>query len=243
MTTGPDTYRDWDAAYVLGSLSPSERHEYEEHLSTCSACSSDVAELAGISGVLRAVPHERAMALLEVDPASEARDGSPAQLPPMPPNLLPDLVRAARRSQSRARARTITWVASGLAAVAAAVLVFILAFGLSGSSGESRHLTMAQPSPSPITAEAILTEQPWGTTIELECSYAAYFDSRPMLETALYGLYVIDREGNATEQATWAAEPGSSVSPTATTALRIEEIDRIEVRWLDSGRVVLEASP
>jgi anti-sigma factor RsiW len=30
-----DPYSTWDAAYVLGSLSSSDRREYENHLSVC----------------------------------------------------------------------------------------------------------------------------------------------------------------------------------------------------------------
>ena len=31
-------YAMWDAAYVLGSLSPSDRLEFEAHLSVCPLC-------------------------------------------------------------------------------------------------------------------------------------------------------------------------------------------------------------
>ena len=33
-----DPYEMWDAAYVLGSLSSSERRQYETHLSGCKRC-------------------------------------------------------------------------------------------------------------------------------------------------------------------------------------------------------------
>lgn len=244
MSSVPDPYRDWDAAYVLGSLSPSERHEYEQHLTTCTACSTDVAELAGISGVLRAVPADRAVGLLASEPDSTAPDVTAPELAPVPPTLLPRFVEATRRQQSRARARTAVWVAGGLAATAAAVLVIALAVGLIGSpSADAHHLTMAQTAPGPITAEATFSEQPWGTTIELECSYAETFDGRPMDETLGYALFVIDRSGGETEQATWQAAPGTTVTPTATTRLSINEIARIEIRWIGTGRVVLEATP
>lgn len=243
MSPVSDPYRDWDAAYVLGSLSPSERHEYEQHLTTCAACSTDVAELAGTSGVLRAVPAERAMGLLASDPGWTAPDVT-AEVAPVPSNLLPRFVEATRRQRSKDRVRTAAWVVGGLSATAAAMLVVALAVGLIGSpSAQAHHLTMVQTAPGPITAEATLTEQPWGTTIELECSYATYFDGRPMIDTADYALVVIDRSGAETEPATWEATPGSTVTPTATTRLAITEIARIEIRWLGSGRVVLQATP
>ncbi len=244
MNPVPDPYRDWDASYVLGSLSPSERHEYEQHLSTCATCTSDVGELAGISGVLRAVPADRAMSLLATDAVPAVPQVGPLERGPVPPTLLPRFVKATRRSQARARARTSIWIAAGLSAAAAAVLVFALAVGLIGSPlATAHHLTMAQTTPGPITAEATLTERPWGTTIELKCAYANSFDGRPTADTADYALVVIDRFGVETEQATWQATPGSTVTPTATTRLTIDQIARIEIRWVGSDRVVLEATP
>ena len=35
---GGDRYAEWDAAYVLGALSPSDRRTYERHLAECAAC-------------------------------------------------------------------------------------------------------------------------------------------------------------------------------------------------------------
>ncbi|WP_425955706.1 anti-sigma factor family protein [Xylanimonas sp. McL0601] len=50
--TRTDPFTDWDGAYVLGSLSPTERREFEAHLATCDACRRAVAELAGLPGLL-----------------------------------------------------------------------------------------------------------------------------------------------------------------------------------------------
>ena len=60
---GIDEYRSWDAAYVLGSLVSSERHEFEEHLSGCAGCRAAVAELAGLPSLLAALSPEEAQAL------------------------------------------------------------------------------------------------------------------------------------------------------------------------------------
>src|SRR4029450_13226426 len=37
-----DKFAQWDAAYVLGALSPAERREFEEHLSSCKSCQAAV---------------------------------------------------------------------------------------------------------------------------------------------------------------------------------------------------------
>jgi anti-sigma factor RsiW len=97
-----DPYRDWDAAYVLGALSPAERREYEGHLGCCVACAAAVASFAGMPGILSVVPRETSVELLE--PASPRA------------SLVPGLVRAVRDSRRRGRAR----VAAALAGAALA---------------------------------------------------------------------------------------------------------------------------
>ncbi|MGC7097853.1 zf-HC2 domain-containing protein [Amycolatopsis lurida] len=73
-----DPYREWDVAYMLGSLSPAERREYELHLSGCEGCASEVTALAGLPGIMSAVPREQAAGLL-----AEDRPVRPA-MPPAP---------------------------------------------------------------------------------------------------------------------------------------------------------------
>lgn len=69
MKTVADPYREWDVAYVLGSLSPAERKEYERHLIECAGCASEVTGLSGLPGIMSAVPREKAAALLSEDHA------------------------------------------------------------------------------------------------------------------------------------------------------------------------------
>ncbi|WIX93096.1 zf-HC2 domain-containing protein [Amycolatopsis sp. DG1A-15b] len=97
-----DPYRDWDAAYVLGALSPAERREYEGHLGCCVSCAAAVASFAGMPGMLSMVPRETSAELLE----------------PVPPraSLVPGLARTIRASRRRGRTR----VAAALAATALA---------------------------------------------------------------------------------------------------------------------------
>ena len=60
-----ETFVDWDASYVLGALSPSDRRAYERHLAGCGQCREAVAELAGMPGLLGALSREEAEELLE----------------------------------------------------------------------------------------------------------------------------------------------------------------------------------
>lgn len=53
-----DAYEMWDASYVLGALSSSERREYETHLAECVRCRSAVADLSGVPALLALVDDE-----------------------------------------------------------------------------------------------------------------------------------------------------------------------------------------
>jgi AAA ATPase domain/Putative zinc-finger len=74
-----DKYALWDAAYVLGSLSETDRREFEAHLPGCRNCRDAVAELSGMPALL---------SLLDLDDVTEEGDRV-AVLPPWPH---PDLV-------------------------------------------------------------------------------------------------------------------------------------------------------
>jgi anti-sigma factor RsiW len=75
-----------DAAYVLGSLSPAERKEFESHLPGCETCSLAVRNLAGLPGLLGRLD-------------ADVFDGP--EIEPVPETLLPRLGRAVRRQQHR----------------------------------------------------------------------------------------------------------------------------------------------
>ena len=74
-----DRYAHWDAAYVLGSLSESDRREFEAHLDECRTCWDAVSELAGMPALL---------SLLDLDDIAD-EDDPIAVRPPLPQ---PDLI-------------------------------------------------------------------------------------------------------------------------------------------------------
>lgn len=101
-------FREWDVAYVLGSLSPGDRQIYERHLGACPPCEHEVCRLAGTAGLLSRVPAEWAVESLTTTPQ-------------VPATVLPALARAARR-----RRLLVTTTAVLVAAVIGAVLAFFL---------------------------------------------------------------------------------------------------------------------
>ena len=140
-----------DGAYVLGSLAPAERLEFEAHLPGCAECSRGVRELAGLPGLLAQVD----VADLEV-PTPDA---------PLPQTLLPALVREVRGEQRRRSVLT--------AAVAAAVAaVFVSALAIGGAFDRSTPTTSAATSigPTPTPSRTVR----WGRP----CSRSAPVRSR-----------------------------------------------------------------
>jgi anti-sigma factor RsiW len=110
VTPPTDPFREWDVAYVLGSLSPADRLSYEQHLAQCPSCEREVCQLAGMAGILAGVPKDWAVESL-------------VPAPDVPATVLPRLARAARAS--RRRVLVITAAAIVAAAVIGAVLTAV----------------------------------------------------------------------------------------------------------------------
>ncbi|WP_406048624.1 anti-sigma factor family protein [Kribbella sp. NBC_00889] len=214
-----DPYREWDAAYLLGSLSAKDRREYEEHLSTCDDCAAEVASLAGVPSAMAALPDDRALATI-----TEA-----------PPNLLPDLVRTVQRDRRKQRIR-LGAVMSGVAVVAA-VIGAVIAIPLTHEEPQGDYVVLAQTVASKLSADARLVPERWGTTIEISCRYDEL--ATPSERARGYELYVTDSSGKAQLIASWTASPGTTVKPAATTKLRREEIQALDIRSSETGRVLL----
>lgn len=218
------SYREWDAAYVLGSLSPEERAEYEEHLETCESCREQVGSLSGLPGILSALPQEQAVQLL--DP---------------PKDMMPTLITAARSSRRWSRIRAAAAVVA--AAAVGAVLAVVLrpspeAPEPSHYAGPGVTTPLQQTIPSPVTASVTLTQEPWGTRIDVKCEYGG--DPRTG-KPLPYTLYIADSSGAAVRVGSWNAGPGTSMTPTATTDVPRDQITRIEIRLATNDKTLLEA--
>jgi putative zinc finger protein len=229
-----------DGAYVLGSLAPTERLDFEAHLPGCAECSRSVRELAGLPGLLA-----------QVDPADlEARTPDA----PLPSTLLPALVREVRGQQRRRS------VLTALVAAAVAAL-FVGALAVGGVFDRSGNPSAASPAPSatrsaapaqamvpvgavPVTAAVALTGVAWGTKLDLTCSYPppegdgdGDDDDYGPIPPA-YALVVHTREGGTEQVATWKGLPGRTMRLTGATATGRTDITSVDVRSSD-GRVLL----
>lgn len=206
-------YLDWDAAYLLGSLSRDERLEYEAHRDGCERCQSALGRLASLPGLLGKLDPDEALAILD-------EGGRPLPLPGA----------AGRRSRLSVRV-----VVAGLAA-AAVVLLAALVPVLSGQQATSgaTNVTLSQTVPSPLSATVRLTRTPWGTRVDMTCTYAMTYGGSDQA----YQLYVVDRSGRASLVSSWHAGPGDTARTTGSSDLSPSEISAVQVRDA-SGAVLL----
>ncbi|MFE6967830.1 anti-sigma factor family protein [Isoptericola sp. NPDC057653] len=232
MTATTDPYREWDAAYVLGALSPADRREFEEHLAGCDGCRAAVAELAGVPGLLASVPVEHALA---TDPrgvvAGGDDDGDLADVVP-----LAALAGAARRSRRRRRS---------LVAVAASVLlVGGVGAGLAlGGPGEGPVPAPSSPAPVAqsravdlvpvgavdVRASLTATAKPWGTSLEWSCTYPPRSGRYDPADATGYALVLVDQDGGRTVAGTWTGSGTESTGLGAASSLPLDRIARVEI--------------
>lgn len=226
-------------SYVFGALSSTERHEFEQHLTTCAECRRMVQELAGMPGLLAKVPAE----VWE----SESPEGDVSS-PPLPDTLLPRLLREARRE----RGRRTTFVA----AIAAAAAVIVVAGGFLAAdridhhdAGSSNVVTAGQAmtavgGETAMSARLVLNPVGWGTKVRLVCKYAAEdpawagSDGSGGSKDSVYTLVVTDRAGHAQQVASWKPLPGTTMTVLGSTATTSKDIASVEVRAA-SGATVL----
>lgn len=233
MTSDHARYAEWDASYVLGALSPAERREYEEHLESCETCRRAVGELTPMPGLLARLEAERAMALLDDEPA-------PAAAP------RPELLTAVRHEARRRRVRrTRLRLAVGAVAGAVALTAVVVPIGLTRTPAGVEVVAFGTVAEVPVTATAELTPVAWGTRIDLDCTYeteGADAANAPA-EGWPYALVVVDRDGRRSELSSWRASPGATARLEAGTAVDLDDIVALEIRAVASGDVLLRGSP
>ena len=230
-----DEYAQWDAAYVLGSLTEADRDEYEAHLRGCPWCRQSVDELRGVPAILgQLTPDEFA-----------AIDDGASETPPLNPRVLSSLV--ATVSRRRRSARLVTW---GAAAAAAAAVVIGVLFGVQLRWGaptsapakpDASALTMTRVAETELTATVALSSHGWGTQIDMNCLYPeepSTSDTDDPVDRL--AMVVVARDGSHDQLATWMAVKGVHATPAGSTARPIDQIATVEIVAADTGNVLLE---
>ncbi len=214
-----DRYRDWDAAYVLGSLSPDERHEYEEHLAGCAECAASVTDLAGVPGMLSRLDVETAIAIRDLPDDAHLADAVHRD----------DVPRLAR--QVRRRRRRTIWIS---AAAVAAALVLGLGLGIAIprlTAPPAMDYVLTAVGGSGVTAHLEAAPVGWGTKLAWSCDYGA--TGGTAYAGDVYALVVTTREGRVQTVATWGAEGERAGNLTASTSIPVSDISTIDIRVAD----------
>jgi hypothetical protein len=207
-----DPFATFDAAYVLGALSPEDRQRFEQHLRTCDRCAASVRDLAGLPGLL-------------------ARVDAPAVLPDVgspPPDLLPTVLRRVRRGRRIRNA--VTSVSAALAVSACVALAVVASWPPSATPPSTAMTALGQ---FPVRAAARLDAFDWGTQVDMSCSYTGGHSGGDE-----YVLVAISRSGAETQLATWTAVPDNTARIVIGTALKRTDLAALEVRG-GSGRALL----
>jgi anti-sigma factor RsiW len=222
-------YATWDAAYVLGSLSPADRREYETHLSVCPLCNQAVSDLSGMPALLS-----------KLDGGTVAAMGADDLTADMAPNLLPSLLSEVHRR--RRRVRMVTWTSGAAAAVLLAIGLFVSISWQHPTSPPPQAsvsaLPMAQVGTHALASTVSISGQHWGTYIDLNCvclaPVTAHHDRLAMV--------VVSRDGAHTQLATWVADPGHTANPAGSISTPVEQIAAVQIVSADSGQVLLQHS-
>jgi anti-sigma factor RsiW len=223
-----DPYTQWDAAYVLGALSPDERSEFEQHLAGCDRCRVAVGELAGMPGLLAQVPAAEAWVMLD-DPPNPTDLSDPTPAAPSADVLpLPQPVAVTQRAR---------WWQLAAAAVLVAVLGGLGGYSVRALTDEraAQRLAFTAVAPSGLTAVVDLAPVPAGTEVRVECQYAEETQG----ET--YSVWVVDAAGRGSEVKPWTARPNRVMHPSGVSPLSLRSISAVEIRSGDAGQVLLRA--
>ncbi len=239
---GVDPYALWDAAYVLGSLTTTERRDYEAHLTGCPSCRSAVGELSGMPALMSMLSPADVTAI----------DNGGLELPPIQPRILDELLNKVQRR--RRTVRWLTWTASAAAAILLAVGAFIAikpgpvipvqspALQASSPDTMADPLSMTHVVPSSVQATVSMKSQSWGTHVALTCTYGDSGPAGGHDDDAgdRLAMVAVGRDGTHDQLATWMALEGVTATPTGSTSMPIDEIASVQIVSVDNGDVLLE---
>ncbi|MEV3905775.1 hypothetical protein AB0K11_25935 [Mycobacterium sp. NPDC050551] len=215
-----DNLAEWDAAYVLGALTPAEQQEYERYLAADPARSAQLDELRVIPSLLDALTPEEAYALLE---PVDAGDGPGERAAPV--TSLADA-----RAERKSRSRTGLWT-SALAAAAALLLIggfvgYAVIPRQATSTGEVTLQAMSPGSRGGVSAALAVSEKGWGTRFDWTCEYTAEWAT----DVASYDLVVTTVDGAQSTVASWSPAGDEATGLAAATVIPTTQIRTVDIR-------------
>ncbi len=215
---------EWDAAYVLGALTPVDRRRFEAHLEGCSECRDAVGSLAGMPGLL-------ARADLSTADGADRTDSGDQARPPA------DLVERTIQRIRRRQVRRVRGVVAGLAA-AAVVIGIILMPGIVAPDRPDAVIAMDAVTATEMVADVELRSVAWGTSVRITCDYPEGGEWGDENGPWSYTLVITDANGGLREVASWSAVPGREITLDAATAMELDDMQTLEIRTA-KGETVL----
>lgn len=227
--------------YLLGALEPTERTEFESHLSRCEICRSELVRLSPLPGLLNQI--SLADFADDLPPTSlESSAGSRVVTRDLPAPVLTPITEPVPLPSSPAviidtpdtppRARRYWQVAAAAAVVLVLTIGGILGWSaIRGAAPPAAGVTWSATAPdSDVQADARLIDHEWGT--EIQSKVANLPPGRKCY------LVVYDKYGNHEVTGWWDTDhdPNEEI-PTATSIPR-SKIDRLEF-MLDERTVVV----
>ncbi len=207
---------------VLGALDPAEREAVEAHVAGCPDCAASVADLAPLPGLLKRV------------------DTTSLDLGTPPPEILERALAQVRHEDSTLDnvtplPRRRTWLAAigGLVA-AAAIVVGVVAVVNTGNTPTrptaSSVVVRGNDAGTGVAATVLLSPAPTGTSLALTVTGVERGDR--------CSLVAIGRNGQRDVTSTWVVMYSHGVRVNTGTAMKIHDIQRIEVTTTD-GQVLV----
>lgn len=191
-------------AYVVGALDPGERPEVDAHLPLCPACRDELAELAGLPGLLGRLTEDEVLAgPLQPEPALLER-------------LLATVARHRRRTRHRVLVAT---VAAGVALLAAGGTAAVL-------RSDAPHQRVVSASGSVVAGRVAhasfgLRARPWGTELTLRLYGVARGERCRLVAVA--------RDGHAEVAASWEVTYLGKADVTGATAIAPADLRSLRV--------------
>ncbi|HEX5740885.1 MAG TPA: hypothetical protein VFY17_04935 [Pilimelia sp.] len=229
------------ASYALGLLDGPGAAEFEDHLVTCDRCAAELETFLPVASLLAGVDGE---AFLEAEAAVADN------------HMLDEMLNAVTYERSRAKVRRTFSLAAGVVALAAAAGVGLYVGDVGGGDGttpqarptleipksdeDSSDLPTAQPfrATNPATKVSVtvrLADRSWGTAVAM--------DLRNVRGPLDCQLVAVGRDGLGTVVSSWTvdkagygtAENAKPLQITGSTAVKRDDIDRIEVQTVNDG--------
>jgi hypothetical protein len=195
-------------AYVLGALDPVERAHVEAHLAACPACRDELAELAGLPGLLSRIDPD--------DVAGRAPAAARAPAPGLADRLV-ERLRAARR----ARRRRVGAFAAGALAVALVGIAIALATTDDSTAPAGRPAVTAATGPGGVRATMALQPAAWGTAVRVSL--------RGVPAGTRCRLVAVSRGGRREVAGTWRADYEGHADVTTATAIQQSDLASLDV--------------